>query len=138
MLASWTKPPLLYEYDPAQKKVNDTGLQPLHPVDMSGYESVEVKAKSHDGALVPLSIIYRKNVTRDGSHPALLEGYGAYGVTLDPNFLAMKLALAGTGRGLRRRARPRRRRVRRRLAFRRAKCGRNRIPFSTASPALSI
>ena len=90
ILASWTRPPLLYEYDPAQKKVSDTGLQPPNSVDMSGYEAVEVKARSHDGTLVPLSIIYPKNLTRDGSHPALLEGYGAYGVTSDPYFLAMK------------------------------------------------
>jgi prolyl oligopeptidase len=91
MLTSWTTPPLLYEYEPAGRKLTDTGLQPPHPVDMSGYESEEVKAKSYDGTLVPLSIVHRKGMPLDGSHPALLEGYGSYGITEDPSFLAMKL-----------------------------------------------
>ncbi len=91
MLASWTKPPLLYEYDSDHRTVADTSLQPPHPVDMSAYESVEVKVKSHDGILVPLSIVCRKGLPRNGSRPALLYGYGSYGMTEDPYFLAMML-----------------------------------------------
>jgi prolyl oligopeptidase len=47
---------------------------------------------SHDGVRVPLSIVYRKGLKRDGSHPLLLDGYGSYGITYDPNFSAMRLA----------------------------------------------
>src|SRR5204863_168527 len=49
-------------------------------------EFEEVKAKSYDGTLVPLSIVHRRGVALDGSHPTLLYGYGAYGITLDPFF----------------------------------------------------
>jgi len=41
---------------------------------------------SHDGPDVPLTIVYPKNVARDGSAPLLLEAYGAYGVSEAPEF----------------------------------------------------
>jgi prolyl oligopeptidase len=42
--------------------------------------------------MVPLSIIYKRGIRLDGSHPAWLEGYGAYGITLDPTFRPTMLA----------------------------------------------
>jgi prolyl oligopeptidase len=54
--------------------------------------SVEVKAPSHDGVMVPLSIVYRKGTELDGSHPLLLDGYGSYGITSDPNLDPQRLA----------------------------------------------
>jgi len=90
-LTSWTKPTVIYEYEPEQRKIVDTRLQPPHPIDLSGYESVEVRAKGHDGTMVPLSIVYKKGLARNGSAPALLEGYGAYGMTMDPRFMSMAL-----------------------------------------------
>ena len=47
---------------------------------------MEVKAKSYDGTLVPLSIVYKKGLKLNGRNPTLLEGYGSYGITLDPFF----------------------------------------------------
>ena len=47
--------------------------------DLPGFESKEVKVKSHDGVEVPLSIIYRAGIELDGKNPALIKGYGAYG-----------------------------------------------------------
>jgi prolyl oligopeptidase len=84
-LTSWTKAPKIYDYSPIEKNVTDTKLQPAGKFDApADLESIEVKAKSYDGTLVPLSIVYRKGLKLDGSNPALLEGYGAYGITLDP------------------------------------------------------
>jgi prolyl oligopeptidase len=86
-LASWTNAGGIYSYDPAKKQVTDTKLQPLGPFDRPpGVESREVKAKSYDGTLIPLSIVYKKGLVLDGSHPTRLEGYGAYGITFDPYF----------------------------------------------------
>jgi prolyl oligopeptidase len=86
-LSSWTKARKIYAYDANRKNTTDTHLQPVgrfdEPADL---ESVEVRVKSYDGTLVPLSIVYRKGTKLDGSNPALLEGYGAYGITLDPFF----------------------------------------------------
>ncbi len=91
-LTSWTEPQLWYAYDPATDKVADTGLRPRSPVDYSQIESREVKVASYDGTLVPLSIVMKKGMALDGSHPALLNGYGAYGITLDPGFNPVLLA----------------------------------------------
>ena len=86
-LASWTKARKIYVYDPSHKNVTDTQLQPVGKFDApADLESVEVKAKSYDGTLIPLSVVYRKGTKLDGSNPTLLEGYGAYGITLDPFF----------------------------------------------------
>jgi prolyl oligopeptidase len=86
-LTSWTKAHKIYTYDPSRKNVTDTKLQPVGKFDEpADLESVEVKAKSYDGTLVPLSIVYRKGIKLDGSNPALLRGYGAYGITEDPFF----------------------------------------------------
>ena len=85
-LQSWTHSPLWYSYDPVTKSLRDTRLAPPAPIDYSGIESREVEARSADGTMVPLSIVHQRGLKLDGSHPALLEGYGAYGFSIDPFF----------------------------------------------------
>jgi prolyl oligopeptidase len=86
-LASWVNAGGYYFYDPGTKQLTDTKLRPVGPYDKpADVESVEVKVKSYDGTLVPLSIVRKKGLTLDGSHPTRLEGYGAYGITLDPYY----------------------------------------------------
>jgi prolyl oligopeptidase len=85
-LSSWTQPQLWYAYDPASDKFTDTGLRPRSPVDYSAIVSEEVKVKSHDGRLVPLSIVRRGDLSRNASNPTLLYAYGAYGIRLDASF----------------------------------------------------
>jgi prolyl oligopeptidase len=91
-LESWTRSRLWYRYDPADARVRDSGILSRPPVDVSRYESAEVEVPSHDSVMVPLSIVRRKDLARDGSHPALLMGYGSYGITIDPFFGPMVLA----------------------------------------------
>ena len=91
-LTSWTKSPLWFALDAKSGKLADTGLVPPSPVDFSQVDSEEVKAKSADGTMVPLSVIHKRGLVLDGSHPAWLEGYGAYGITLDPTFRPIDLA----------------------------------------------
>jgi prolyl oligopeptidase len=59
---------------------------PKHPADFSRVEAREVMVPSTDGAQVPLSVLCQKDIKLDGSHPALYEGYGAYGISEDPHF----------------------------------------------------
>ena len=91
-LESWTRSRLWYQYAPGQREPSDTRLLEPAKVDASRYESIEVEVPSHDGARVPLSIVYRKGLKKDGSHPLLLDGYGAYGITYDPGFIPGRLA----------------------------------------------
>lgn len=86
-MTSWTKANKIYAYDPHSKQVTDTQLQPIGPYDdPKDLESVEVKAKSYDGTMVPLSIVYKRGLKLNGSNPTQLRGYGAYGITEDPGF----------------------------------------------------
>jgi prolyl oligopeptidase len=86
-MTTWTKAAQIYAYDPGSRQVSNTKLQPAGPFDApADLESVEVKARSYDGTLIPLSIVYKKGLKLDGSNPTLLEGYGAYGISGDPFF----------------------------------------------------
>jgi prolyl oligopeptidase len=96
-LAGWTEAPQWYAYDPATDKLTNTKIEPLNPTDFSGITSVEVTAPAADGTQVPLSIIYKKDLKLDGSNPCLMEGYGSYGISIDPNFDATRLALLEKG-----------------------------------------
>jgi prolyl oligopeptidase len=91
-LASWTKSPAWFRYDPSSDRVTDTKLLPASPVDFSGIESLRVHVRSYDGTMVPLSIVFSRSVKRDGSNPTLLGGYGAYGSVTDPAFRPRRLA----------------------------------------------
>ncbi len=92
-LTSWTKAYRIYEYDPKTNELSATNLQPAGPYDNpSNLESVEVKARSYDGTMVPLSIVYPKGIKMDGSNPTWMRGYGAYGITMTPDFTPMFLA----------------------------------------------
>lgn len=90
---SWTRAARLYAFDPVTGKLTDTTLLPKGKYDAPDWlTSADVKVKSHDGVEVPLSIVYRKDLPRDGSHPALLTGYGAYGATIGVRYDPVELA----------------------------------------------
>jgi prolyl oligopeptidase len=96
-LTGWTEAPQWYAYNPDTNQVSNTRLEPLNPADFSGITSVEVTAPGADGTPIPLSITYKKDLKMDGTNPCLMEGYGAYGITIDPWFDATRLALLERG-----------------------------------------
>ena len=86
-MTSWTTASTIYIYDSPTNQVRDTKLQPVGPNDRpTNVASEEVKVKSYDGTLVPLSIVYPKGMKLDGSNPTLLIGYGSYGSSQTPTF----------------------------------------------------
>ena len=79
-------PPQVHAYDASAGRIIDAGLLPRRNLDMSaGLEIVHVKVTSHDGVLVPVSIVRKRGLQRNPSTPAILEGYGAYGNSLEVN-----------------------------------------------------
>ena len=86
-LGGWTRGVSIYAFNPASRTISDTGLQPAgkydRPTDLA---SEEVAAKAADGTLVPLSLVYRNGLKRDGANPTLLSGYGAFGISQLPGF----------------------------------------------------
>ncbi len=91
-LESWTQSDQAFAYDPSTNVVTNTKLIEKHPADFSAFEALEVEATSADGTKVPLSILCNKNLKLDDSHPTLFEGYGAYGISIDPGFDARVLS----------------------------------------------
>jgi prolyl oligopeptidase len=55
---------------------------------MNSIDAVSVKAKSYDGTMVPLVILSKKGLKRDGTNPTLMIGYGAYGIVNTEPFFA--------------------------------------------------
>ena len=92
-LGTWNKPLAYLAYNPKTQSSTDTKLVPPIPVDMSAIEFVNVRAKAADGTMIPMAILYKRGLKRDGTNPTLLDGYGAYGITntepfFNPSFLA--------------------------------------------------
>ena len=102
-LESWTDAGNLYSYDPRTRQTTNTQLDQFGPYSRDdNSEAVNVKVRSYDGTLVPLSIRYPKGIKLDGSHPTLLVGYGAYGaVTVHPAFAPDAVAWLERGGGIR-------------------------------------
>lgn len=89
---AYTHAPQLYTVS-VDGKLYNTGLQPAGKYDSpKDIETREVLVNSHDGARVPLSIVYRKGTKLNGSSPTLLQGYGAYGFSWEPRFDVARLA----------------------------------------------
>lgn len=94
LLEGWTQAPqslLLNPREPGAAPQPVTVQKPI-TLDVSGMQAKRVMVKSHDGVMVPLSIVAPKDVVLDGSHPTVLTGYGAYGITMEPRFAATRLA----------------------------------------------
>ena len=82
--ASYLKPFAWFTYDPAATRPAAPALYMTSPVDFDDIEVVREFATSADGTQVPLHILYKKGLQRDGRNPTLLYGYGGYGVSLTP------------------------------------------------------
>ncbi|MBX9719824.1 MAG: prolyl oligopeptidase family serine peptidase [Candidatus Obscuribacterales bacterium] len=91
-LESWTRSGQAFLYDPSANKTANANLVPMHSADFSGLESREVLVPTTGGDELPVSIICSKTLKKDASHPTILVGYGAYGVSLDPSFDPSSLA----------------------------------------------
>lgn len=61
------------------------------------YRTERFFSRSHDGVEVPMTLVYRRDVIKDGKRPCLLYGYGSYGISLDPEFSSNRLSLLDRG-----------------------------------------
>ncbi len=65
--------------------------------DPSAYVTERLHATAADGTKVPISLVYRKGLLRDGRNPALLYGYGSYGLSMDASFSSHRFSLVDRG-----------------------------------------
>ena len=96
--SSMTTPNEVYDYDMAKRTRTLRKRQEIpsghNPAD---YVTTRIMAKSHDGAEVPVSILHRRDLKRDGSAPLLLYGYGSYGMAMPASFSTNRLSLVDRG-----------------------------------------
>lgn len=96
-LQGWNRARQIYLVG-ADGKVANSGLQPQGRFDApEDVVATEVQVKSHDGALVPMSILHRRSVALDGRNPTLLYGYASYGITEEPFYSVSRLAWLDAG-----------------------------------------
>ncbi len=65
--------------------------------DKNNYVSERVWATAVDGTRIPISMVYKKGIAKDGNNPLLQYGYGSYGSTVDPYFSSVRLSLLDRG-----------------------------------------
>ena len=95
---SFITPNSVFDYDVATRKRELRKQQPvLGGYDPKLYKSERVYGAASDGVKVPVSIVYKKDLKRDGQRPMLLEGYGSYGIPNDVEFSSSRLSLLDRG-----------------------------------------
>lgn len=65
--------------------------------DPKNYKAERLYATARDGTTVPISLVYRKGLEKNGNNPLLLYGYGSYGASMDPYFSSVRLSLLDRG-----------------------------------------
>jgi oligopeptidase B len=65
--------------------------------DKNNYTEERIWATANDGTKVPISMVYRKGLKKDGSNPLLLYAYGSYGHSMDATFSTTRLSLLDRG-----------------------------------------
>tara|TARA_X000001036_G_scaffold434008_1_gene472626 strand:- start:2646 stop:4730 length:2085 start_codon:yes stop_codon:yes gene_type:complete len=95
---SMATPGRVYEYDIVtkdKKLVKETEIPSGH--DPNKYVVERIKARSHDGRMVPISLVRLKDSKQDGKSKVLLYAYGAYKHSISPSFSASRFCLIDRG-----------------------------------------
>ena len=96
--SSMTTPNSIYEYD--MERGEATLLkrdEVLLGFDNEDYVTERLYATARDGTRVPISLVYRNGIERDGQNPLLLTGYGSYGSSSDASFRSSRVSLLDRG-----------------------------------------
>lgn len=95
---SLTTPSSEFEYDMATKQKKLLKEQEVPGgYDKSQYITERIYATAKDGVKVPISLVYKKGLVKDGNAPCLLYGYGSYGNSTDASFNSSRLSLLDRG-----------------------------------------
>jgi oligopeptidase B len=95
---SFTTPSSVYDYDmSSRKKTLLKRTEVPGGYDPKLYQSERAWATANDGTKVPLSIVYRKGVKKDGKAPAFLTAYGSYGFPSSASFSVPRISLLDRG-----------------------------------------
>jgi oligopeptidase B len=93
------KTPLsIYDYDMVSRQRTLLKREEvLGGFDTDHYVTERLHARVQDGTEIPISVLYRKGMTKNGGNPLLLYGYGSYGLSIDASFSSPRLSLVDRG-----------------------------------------
>src|SRR3546814_15232042 len=91
-------PDTIYDYHLATGDLEVLKVQEIPSgYDATRYATERLMIPARDGTPIPVSIVYPKDLPRDGSAPLHLYGYGAYGIAMEPGFSTSRLSLLDRG-----------------------------------------
>ena len=95
---SMTTPGSTYDYNMESKERElKKRVEVIGDFDPANYVTERIFANARDGVKVPVTMVYRKGMKKDGTNPTLLYAYGSYGSTTDPYFSSVRLSLLDRG-----------------------------------------
>jgi len=93
---SFTYPTEIYRYD-IEKEESELLFKPDVNFNSGDYVTEQVFYKSKDGTKVPMFIVYKKGMIKDGNNPLLLYAYGGFNVSMMPSFSVSRIAMLDEG-----------------------------------------
>ncbi len=95
---SMVTPSAVYEYDmKTREKVLLKQTEVVGGYNADDYVQERAYATARDGAIVPISIVYKKGLRKNSDNPTLLYAYGSYGNSIDAYFSPARLSLLNRG-----------------------------------------
>lgn len=95
---SMTTPISVFDYNmKTREKILLKQEEILGGFDKAHYQTERLWISVQDGTQVPVSLVYRKGLLKNGKNPLLLYGYGAYGISMDASFSSSRLSLLDRG-----------------------------------------
>jgi oligopeptidase B len=95
--SSFVTPRSVYDYDVATGEKTLLKEIEVPNYDRTRYQTERISAKAKDGTEVPISLVYKKGLKRDGRAPVLLYAYGSYGIPMFAGFDSNKFSLLDRG-----------------------------------------
>ncbi len=96
LFTSYTFPPTIYRFD-AAKNISEVFRKTEVSFNSADYVAEQVFYTSKDGTKVPMSIIYKKGLKKDGKNPLMLYGYGGFNISLNPTFNVARVPFLENG-----------------------------------------
>ncbi|KAF7267109.1 hypothetical protein GWI33_019606 [Rhynchophorus ferrugineus] len=99
---SFLTPNIIYRVEFNGDKINEMLYHEtkVGDLDSSAYETKQIFYKSKDGTNIPMFIVNKKGLIRDGSRPCLLYGYGGFNINLTPSFSVSRLTFINNFNGV--------------------------------------
>lgn len=96
--ASLITPYSVFDYDmETQERELKKETEVMGGYDKTQYASEWIFAPASDGTLIPISLVYKKGIKKDGKNPLFLTGYGSYGASYPASFSSARLSLLNRG-----------------------------------------